>query len=68
MERNHRADVGESEPDFEVAPHPGDGAPNIVVILLDDLGFSQFGCYGSDIDTPTSTPLPQAASASRTST
>ena len=24
----------------------------MVVILLDDLGFAQFGCYGSDIDTP----------------
>ena len=44
--------VAESEPDFEIAPHPGDGAPNVVVVLLDDLGFSQFGCYGSDIDTP----------------
>ncbi|WP_216892286.1 arylsulfatase [Nocardia alni] len=29
------------------------GAPNVVVILLDDLGFAQFGCYGSDIATPT---------------
>nr|MDT0663618.1 sulfatase-like hydrolase/transferase [Micromonospora sp. DSM 115978] len=28
------------------------GAPNVVVILLDDLGFAQFGCYGSDIATP----------------
>ncbi len=27
-------------------------APNVVVILLDDLGFAQFGCYGSDISTP----------------
>ena len=44
--------VAESEPDFEVTPHPGDDAPNVVVVLLDDLGFSQFGCYGSDIDTP----------------
>jgi len=44
--------VPESEPDFEVSPHPGDDAPNVVVVLLDDLGFSQFGCYGSDIDTP----------------
>ena len=27
-------------------------SPNVVVILFDDLGFSQFGCYGSTIDTP----------------
>ncbi|MGW5071848.1 arylsulfatase [Rhodococcus sp. NPDC004095] len=29
-----------------------DGAPNVVVILFDDLGFGQFGCFGSDIATP----------------
>jgi len=27
-------------------------APNVVVILLDDLGFSDFGCYGAEIQTP----------------
>ncbi len=27
-------------------------APNVVVVLLDDLGFSDFGCYGSEIRTP----------------
>jgi len=26
--------------------------PNIVVILVDDMGFSDIGCYGSEIDTP----------------
>ncbi|CAM3226834.1 sulfatase [Mycobacterium intermedium] len=31
---------------------PPKDAPNVVVILLDDLGFAQFGCYGSDIATP----------------
>ena len=27
------------------------GAPDVVVILLDDLGFSDFGCYGAEIRT-----------------
>jgi len=26
--------------------------PNIVVIMADDMGFSDLGCYGSEIDTP----------------
>ena len=29
-----------------------EGAPNVVFIVLDDVGFAQLGCYGSDIDTP----------------
>lgn len=29
------------------------GAPNIVVVLIDDMGFSDTGPYGSEIDTPT---------------
>jgi arylsulfatase len=43
--------LAESEPHFEERPHPGTEAPNVVLILLDDTGFAQFGCYGSDIDT-----------------
>jgi arylsulfatase A-like enzyme len=27
-------------------------APNVVVIVLDDLGFADLGCYGSAISTP----------------
>ncbi|MDO8545465.1 MAG: arylsulfatase [Opitutaceae bacterium] len=30
----------------------GDKRPNIVVILVDDMGFSDIGCYGSEIATP----------------
>lgn len=26
--------------------------PNVVYIVLDDVGFAQLGCYGSDIETP----------------
>ena len=26
--------------------------PNIIVILVDDMGFSDIGCYGSEIPTP----------------
>lgn len=28
------------------------GAPNVVYIVLDDMGFSHLGCYGSNIHTP----------------
>ncbi|MFT5531220.1 MAG: arylsulfatase A-like enzyme [Candidatus Poriferisodalaceae bacterium] len=44
--------VADSVPHFEEPPHPGADAPNVVLVLLDDTGFAQFGCFGSDIDTP----------------
>lgn len=44
--------LADSEPDWPARPHPGETAPNVVFILFDDLGFSQFGCYGSTIETP----------------
>src|SRR6185295_7912451 len=36
-------------PDPERAPA---GSPNVVLVVLDDVGFAQLGCYGSDIETP----------------
>jgi arylsulfatase A-like enzyme len=45
--------VAQSEPCFDEPAHPGEHAPDVVIILLDDTGFAQLGCYGSDIDTPT---------------
>jgi arylsulfatase len=42
----------ESTPWWPTPPHPGEDAPNVVIVLLDDTGFSHFGCYGSDLSTP----------------
>lgn len=43
----------ESTPAWPSPTRARDGAPSVVVVVLDDVGFSQLGCYGSDIDTPT---------------
>ena len=42
----------ESTPWWPTPPHPGEDAPNVIVVLLDDLGFGQLGCFGSTIETP----------------
>ena len=36
----------ESAPSWPVAAAPPDEAPNVVFIVLDDLGYAQLGCYG----------------------
>ena len=42
----------ESTPWWPTPAHPGDDAPNVIVMLLDDTGFAHLGCYGSDMHTP----------------
>ncbi|MEY2472392.1 MAG: hypothetical protein QOK28_1721 [Actinomycetota bacterium] len=45
--------LSESEAWWPPIHEPREGSPNVVVVLLDDVGYAQFGCYGSDIATPT---------------
>ncbi len=44
--------VDESRISWKATPSELKQRPNIVMIVLDDVGYSQFGCYGSDIETP----------------
>lgn len=43
---------GSSTPWWPPRPTPPEGAPNVIVVLADDVGFSDLGCYGSEIATP----------------
>lgn len=44
--------TSESEPWWPEPRRARDGAPNVIVMLIDDLGFSDLGPFGSEIDTP----------------
>ena len=46
-------DWRDSSPWWPETPSAPDGAANVVLVVLDDVGFAQLGCYGSDIETPT---------------
>jgi arylsulfatase A-like enzyme len=49
-----------SAPPSAVTPAKADTRPDVIVILFDDVGFSDFGAFGSEIRTPTIDSLAQA--------
>ena len=49
----------DSTPWWPKTPVPQQGNPNVVLVLLDDVGFASLGCFGSEIDTPTMDRLAQ---------
>jgi arylsulfatase len=44
--------MAESTPSWPDRPSARPGSPNVIVVLADDLGFSDIGCFGSEIPTP----------------
>jgi len=56
QEREFHGRIGrdwrDSEPWWPPETMTPAGAPNVVLVVLDDVGFGQLGCYGSPIDTP----------------
>ncbi|QIM18927.1 arylsulfatase [Leucobacter coleopterorum] len=44
--------VSDSQPWWPPHPQAAPGSPNVIVMLVDDLGFSDLGPFGSEIPTP----------------
>ena len=63
-------DIRDSEPDWSPfqPPKAPAGAPNVLYIVLDDVGYSAMSCYGGAIETPTSTGSSPPACATRSGT
>ena len=49
----------ESRPDFPAAVQAPQGAPNVLLIMLDDVGYGQFGTFGGLTPTPSLDALAQ---------
>ena len=42
----------ESSPAWPTPPRAPEGAPNVVIFVLDDVGFGQLSCFGGLVETP----------------
>ncbi len=56
QQESQRGSIGrtyrDSKPSWELPPQAPKGAPNVIYLVLDDVGYAQLGCYGSEIQTP----------------
>ena len=52
-------DIRDSEPDWApyLAPKAPEGAPNVLFITWDDVGFGTMDCFGGPVETPTMTRI-----------
>ena len=41
-----------SQPHWDLPVRARSGAPNIVIVFMDDMGWADVGCYGSEVATP----------------
>ena len=48
----HRPHPGGVDAGLAERPSAPAGAPNVVIVYMDDMGFSDPGCFGGEIDTP----------------
>src|SRR6266487_3204076 len=54
--------LGGSQPDWGLIGHvkPPAGAPNVLLVLIDDAGFGNPGTFGGPVDTPNYTRMAEA--------
>ena len=63
-------DIRDSVPDWEpfLQPKAPEGAPNVLMIVWDDVGYGAMDVFGGPIETPTMRRLAMRGSATPTST